>query len=48
MRNKIRKKNGKRVKPQETLNHREQTDGCWRGCGVIVGGNWVIGIEEGT
>ena len=34
-------------KPQETLNDREQTEGCWR----EVGGRWarwVMGAKEGA
>ena len=34
-------------KIQETLKYREQTEGCWRGCG---GGwaKWVRGTKEST
>ena len=34
-------------KPQETLNHREQTEGWWK---EVSGGwaGWVVAIKEGT
>ena len=31
-------------KPQETLNHRKQAEGCWKGRGVGGQGNWVMGM----
>ena len=43
--NKIKNRQG--GKPEETLKHREQTEGCWR----ELGGGWarrVMGTEEGT
>ena len=40
-------KTGEGNKPQEILNDREQTIGCWRD---MSGGwaRWVMGIKEGT
>ena len=32
-------------KPQETLNLRKQTEGCWRGGGCKGWGNWVMGLK---